>query len=324
MRPCVIFNPAAKGEKSRRFRVELDHLAAGSVFKLTGAPGHARRLAAEAVREGHEIVVAAGGDGTLNEVLNGIGDVSGGFQRTRLGFIPLGTVNVFARELGIPLTPHGAWEVITAGHEIRVDLPWIERLSEGRTVRRYFSQLAGAGLDARAIELVDWQTKKQVGPWAYVLAGLRALGERPPSISARTNQAEAAGQLILIGNGRLYGGGFRIFPEGDLRSGVLEVCVFPRISWLTLLRCGLPLLLTGRLPDGLVRRLRGDAVRLESSVAAPVEVDGESAGYLPVAFGLKPQGLRVLVPASAGVGRPPLSAHGPDGPSSEEEPKGSP
>jgi len=72
VRPCVIFNPAAKGEKARRFRAELDRIAAVSVFKLTAAAGDARRLAAEAVREGHDTVVAVGGDGTLNEVLNGI------------------------------------------------------------------------------------------------------------------------------------------------------------------------------------------------------------------------------------------------------------
>ncbi len=298
MRPCVIFNPAAKGEKARKFRAELDPIAAASVFKLTGAPGHARRLAAEAVREGHDTVVAAGGDGTLNEVLNGIGDVPGGFERTRLGFIPLGTVNVFARELGIPLKPHAAWEVVAKGREIQVDLPWIERVSQGKTVRHFFTQLAGAGLDARAIELVDWQTKKQVGPFAYVLAGFRALAERPPSISVTANEVVTPGQMILIGNGRLYGGNFHIFPDGDLRSGFLEVCVFPRVNLLTLLRCGPPLLLTGRIPAGMVQRLRGKTVRLESSELVSVEVDGEWAGHLPVTFGVEPHGLRVLVPSA--------------------------
>lgn len=297
VRSCVIFNPAAKGDKAKKFRAELDRIAAKSVFKLTAAPGDARRLAAEAVREGHATVVAAGGDGTLNEVLNGIGDVPDGFQRSRLGFIPLGTVNVFARELGIPLNTHRAWKVIESGRETQVDLAWMERVRDGGPTRHYFAQLAGAGLDARAIELVHWETKKRVGPLAYVLAGLHALRERRDSLLASANGVSVPGELVLIGNGRLYGGSFRIFHEADLRDGILEVCVFPRVDWLALLRCSLPLLLTGRLPESIVRRLRGTRVRVESGVRVPVEVDGELAGDLPVTFGVDPLGLRVMVPA---------------------------
>lgn len=89
MRICVIFNPVARGEKARRFRRHLDEIGSQSSLKLTTGPGDARRLAAEAVGEGFEIVAAAGGDGTVNEVLNGIGDVPGGFERSRLGVLPL-------------------------------------------------------------------------------------------------------------------------------------------------------------------------------------------------------------------------------------------
>jgi YegS/Rv2252/BmrU family lipid kinase len=297
VRPCVIFNPAAKGEKAKRFRAELEHIATQSEFKFTAAAGDARRLAAEAVSEGYDTVVGAGGDGTLNEVLNGIGDVRDGFKRTRLGFIPLGTINVFARELGIPLKPHAAWAVIESGSETRVDLPWIERGEGGGTMRHYFTQLAGAGLDARAIELVDWETKKKIGPLAYVVAGLRALGKPPASCDARVEDACVSGQLVLVGNGRLYGGNFRLFPKAELRDGLLDVCVFPNLGWFTLFRCGLPLLLSGRVPEGVVRRLRGRTVRLGGDGRVPVEVDGELVGHLPVTVGVEPMGLRVMVPA---------------------------
>src|SRR5437773_5136467 len=84
-RICVIFNPTARGEKARRFRRHLDAIGSQATLKLTAAAGDARHLAAEAVREGVEVVVAAGGDGTLNEVLNGIGDAPDGFERARLG-----------------------------------------------------------------------------------------------------------------------------------------------------------------------------------------------------------------------------------------------
>src|SRR5437764_5792765 len=175
VRPCVIFNPAARGEKARRFRRHLEEIGTESELKLTTSPGDARRLATEAVLEGFQTVVAAGGDGTLNEVLNGIGDAPEGFERARLGILPLGTVNVFARELLIPTRLERAWETICQARETRIDLPAVEYRRNDAQQRQYFAQLAGAGLDARAIELVKWQVKKIIGPFAYVLAGLHAI-----------------------------------------------------------------------------------------------------------------------------------------------------
>ena len=88
VRTCVIFNPAARGDKAKRFRRHLDAIGTESTLKLTAAAGDARRLAAETIGEGFETIVAAGGDGTLNEVLNGMGDVPDGFERARLGVLP--------------------------------------------------------------------------------------------------------------------------------------------------------------------------------------------------------------------------------------------
>ena len=210
-RACVIFNPAAKGDKARRFRRCLEAIGAECVLKATTAPGDARRLAAEAISEGFDSIIAAGGDGTLNEVVNGFGDAPDGFERACLGVLPLGTVNVFARELGIPTRPEPAWEVIRQRREARVDLPCVEFSGQGGRERRYFVQLAGAGLDARAIELVNWPLKKKIGPLAYVVAGLKALLEKPASITVSAGVPAATGQLVLIGNGRLYGGHFNIF-----------------------------------------------------------------------------------------------------------------
>src|SRR5205823_11550314 len=129
------------------FRKQLDLIAKESALKLTTSAGDARKLSAAAVEEGYDTIVAAGGDGTLNEVLNGIGDAPNGFERSRLAVLPLGTVNVFAREVGIPLRLNEAWEVIRNGHETRIDLPRVEYQSGNQRERRYFAQLAGAGLD---------------------------------------------------------------------------------------------------------------------------------------------------------------------------------
>jgi YegS/Rv2252/BmrU family lipid kinase len=295
---CVIFNPAARGNKARHFRRHLDEIGGQCALKATAAPGDARRLAAEAVGEGCDLIVAAGGDGTVNEVLNGIGDAPDGFARARLGVLPLGTMNVFARELKIPFRFERAWETLRRGNEIKIDLPRVEFSANGKIERRYFIQLAGAGLDARAIELVDWRHKKKVGPLAYIIAGLKALREKKPQIMAREDArptgVNSAGELILVGNGKFYGGPFEIFPEADLRDGLLDVCVLPRVNWLTLLRCVPGFVARRKLPETLVRRFRAATFELSGDTAASFELDGELAGKLPATFSVERGKLRVV------------------------------
>jgi YegS/Rv2252/BmrU family lipid kinase len=302
VRTCVIFNPTAKGEKANRFRRHLDEIGSQCTLKLTTGPEDARRLATEAVREGYEVVVAAGGDGTVNEVLNGLGDAPNGFERARLGVLPLGTVNVFARELAIPMNLRSAWKVIREGRETQIDLPGVEYTVNGSKRRRLFAQMAGAGLDARAVELVQWEMKKKVGPWAYVLAGLHALQRSPSNITAAVGDGVGTGALVLLGNGRLYGGPFRVFPQADLRDGLLEVCVFPRVNWMTVMRCGSSLLLRGRLPASVAKCFRGPSVTLTSPLQTPLEVDGELTGHLPARFSVERSRLRVVVPAGRARG----------------------
>jgi len=283
MKTCVIFNPAAKGNKARHFLAQLDAFGAAATLKRTTGPQDARRLAAEACAEGFEVIAAAGGDGTINEVLNGIADADA-FDRVRLGVLPLGTVNVFARELKIPLKVPAAWELIQRGNETKIDLGWADFSvnGNGKLDRRHFAQLAGAGIDARAIELVDWQHKKAVGPVAYVIAGFKA--------------------LALIGNGRFYGGSFAIFPGADLRDGLLEVCLFPRVNLWEIVRCCVPMIFTGRLPEGAVRRVRAAQFTMTAGPAdadskpVSVEMDGEWIAPTPATFGVTREKLRVIVP----------------------------
>jgi YegS/Rv2252/BmrU family lipid kinase len=294
VRVCVIYNPAARGQKAERFRALLQVISRTASLKQTTAPRDARRLAAQAVREGYDTLIAAGGDGTLNEVLNGIGDVPAGFERARLGALPLGTVNVFARELGIPLQPPHAWEILSAGREIRIDLAVTESGPPETRERTYFVQLAGAGLDARAIELVDWPLKKKIGPLAYVVAGLRAMTESKPQLRVRADGREVVGELVLVGNGRLYGGTYRVFPAAHFDDARLDVCVFPRVTWPRLIRCGLSILLRQRLPESMVLRVQTPEFSILGPEATRFEVDGELAGKLPVTFHVVPRALRVL------------------------------
>jgi diacylglycerol kinase (ATP) len=296
MRRCVIFNPTARGEGAKRFRRHLDAFGGECALKPTTAPGGGRALAAEAVREGFGVIVAAGGDGTLNEVLNGIGDEPDGFARARLGVLPLGTINVFAREIGMPLDLRRAWEVIRSGRESAIDLPQVEFGATDRPERRWFAQLAGAGLDAHAVELVDWSLKRKIGFFAYVVAGLKAMRARQSQISIENVPQTMTGEQVLIGNGRLYGGPFAVFPEASLSDGRLDVCVFPRVTWGTVLSCGWGLV-TGRLhKSGGAQHCQAESFTLTAPTRTALELDGELVGELPARFTVQRQLLRAIVP----------------------------
>jgi len=296
VRLCVIFNPSARGNKARRFRRFLSELSQQCALKATAGPGDARRFAQAAVATGYDLIVAAGGDGTVNEVLNGIGDEPEGFQRARLGVLPLGTVNVFARELNLPPRLERAWQVLRQGHEKLIDLGRAEYLEAGRPQQRYFMQLAGAGLDARAIELVSWKLKKSAGPLAYVVAGFQAWLEKQPQLTVRADGQSLTGELALFGNGRYYGGSYDIFPGADLGSGRLDVCVFPKTGVPTLLGLIPGFLLRRKLSEHRVRRLRADKFEVTSDQPAAFELDGEWIGQLPVTLSVEPKKLRVVVP----------------------------
>jgi diacylglycerol kinase (ATP) len=289
---CVIFNPAARGNKARHFRRYLDEIGGRAALKATAAPGDARRLAAEAIRDGFDTIAAAGGDGTVNEVLNGIGDANA-FASVRFGVLPLGTVNVFARELKIPLKIEYAWEVLRRKREIQLDLPQVEFTQNGSAKKMYFIQLAGAGLDARAIELVSWSHKKKIGPLAYLIAGFKAMGEPKPMIKAGENGEAFQGELVMIGNGKLYGG-FNIFPQADMNDGLLDVCIVPHTDFGTLLDCVPNFLLRQRLSERVVKRFRAASFELSGEATAAFQLDGEGIGHLPAKFSVAPERLRVV------------------------------
>jgi diacylglycerol kinase family enzyme len=203
---------------------------------------------------------------------------------------------VFAREVGIPSQLDAAWDTIRKGKETAIDLPRVEYQNGERREKRYFAQLAGAGLDARAIELVKWQIKKLVGPLAYVFAGFHALFGPQAEIQVSCNNEKATASLVMIGNGRLYGGEFRLFPKADLRDGILEICLLPTINWYVLARCTPRLLLLRTLPDSMAEIVRSATVTLTSQTRVPLQIDGEMIGHLPATFTIENSRLRVVVP----------------------------
>ncbi len=294
---AVIFNPTARGDKARHLRRQLDELGRHARLEPTRHAGHARELAAGLVRSGCETVVAAGGDGTVNEVLNGLADADG-LGNARLAVLPLGTVNVFAKELGLPTRFDAAWDLIRQGAERRIDLPMAEFGPAGARQVRAFAQMAGAGLDSRAIALVSWELKKKVGPLAYVWACLHALRGPRPRVTVSVGGERVTGALVTVGNGRFLGGRYPVFPRARLDDGVLDVAVLPRVTWFTLVR-----IVPSLLRDDFARcrdvvHLQGDRISLTSPDPMPLHLEGDNVGELPADLSLRPKALRVVVPRS--------------------------
>ncbi|MCW5557561.1 MAG: diacylglycerol kinase family lipid kinase, partial [Verrucomicrobiae bacterium] len=255
-------------------------------------------LAAEFAGAGFDTLVAAGGDGTVNEVLNGLCDTPGALARTRLAVIPLGTVNVFAKEMGIPMDLAGAWRVARSGRDHLVDLPCAEFAGfRGGRERRHFALMAGAGLDSRAIALVNWELKKRVGPLAYVWAGVQAM--RPPhpqvvvSLGGESPVTDRV-ELAEIGNGRYYGGRFPVFPRARLDDGEFDVTLFPQVTWPRAFAVFLRLLFNRLEHSPHARLLQAKELTLGADTSVPFHLDGDIVGYLPATLTLQPRALRVI------------------------------
>jgi len=289
---CIIFNPTARGERAQARLRQLRERAGDAIFLPTAEAGHAVALAEQAAREGCCTVVAAGGDGTINEVVNGLMRVPAD-ARPRLGVAPLGTANVYARELGLPLSVDAAWRVIAAGRERRVDVG-VARAAGGE--QRYFAQLAGAGFDALAIAALDMRLKKKVNWLSYVISGFRTVARGLPRLTVTADDRRCEGCFVFIGNGRFYGGSYYMFPEARLDDGMLEVCVFEGGRVPDVLRY-LPRVLAASHPKlADVHYFRAKQVRVESRQPAPTELDGELWKNCPAEFSVEPVALRVAVP----------------------------
>lgn len=297
MGACVIFNPAARGDRARRFQAVLRQLAARAVLRPTSGPGDALRLARDAATEGFAPIIAAGGDGTVFEVINGLAEVPGALENVGLGILPLGTANVLAHEIGMSVDPAAAWQALESAIPRRVDLGRAEFTdASGNPITRRFVVVAGAGLDARAVQLVAPRTKRRWGKMAYIAAALRAWARFPDQVHARIGGRTFVGRVVLAGNGRFYAGAIPVFEDGRLDSGSLHVRGVRRVTWAILARC-LRAYLTCRwhLGDEIVAEAVRTA-RWEAENPVPLQLDGEFAGWLPASLEIEPGRLALLVP----------------------------
>lgn len=282
----LIFNPKARSQKGGRVRRFLMKHEDRFTMHATSHAGQARELAAEFAARGEPVVIAAGGDGTLNEVVSGLAG-----SKTVLGVLPAGTMNVFAREMGIPFgSLERALAVIDAGHILDIDLFEVNGSP--------FVQMAGVGFDARVIEETTWESKKMLGPLAYLLAAVKVLGEKPPKMEVVfADGHREQGVAVLAGNGTLYGGQFRFFRKADNRDSMLDVIVYKESGYKLVLDS-----LRGLASGGIDLMASTSYVQTGSfTVTAerevPVEVDGEWIGrFTEVRFKQTANRLHVFAP----------------------------
>jgi diacylglycerol kinase (ATP) len=296
-RTLIILNPTAGQADPDRVRRQIGGAFAvrKASFDLveTTAGGDAERLAREAVRLGYKTVVAAGGDGTLAEVITGLAK-----SDIPLGIIPQGTANLVASNLSIPGDIERAVDVVVTGKPIPMD---VGQLDNGR----YFALIAGAGWDAEVMQAATRQLKDRLGFGAYLLAALRTV-VTPPSalfqITADGQSFEVRAATVLIANvGQVFHAllpmEFRIAPATSVSDGMLDICIFaPRnlpdvatVLWKVASR--------RYVGDQRMIYLKAKQIRIEADPPVVAQVDGDPAGETPLVARAIAGGVRVLVPS---------------------------
>lgn len=290
-RALIVLNPFAGQAAALRQNVQAARtvwLAHGWSVDVepTSGPGDGARLAREAAAAGYDVVVAAGGDGTINEVVNGLAGTG-----TALAVLPVGTVNVWARELGFPLEPRATAMALLQSHVRRIDL--------GRANGRYFLLMAGVGFDAAVVNEVGSDEKRRLGALAYVLRmfdlALRYRGQRARiTLDGRVVRGRVL--LVVIGNSQLYGGIFKMTARACIDDGLLDVCVIKGASLAEAPLRIISILRQRYTFDPRIEYHRARTIQVATRNALPVQVDGDQAGFTPMTFAVVPGALRALLP----------------------------
>ncbi|HYL64760.1 MAG TPA: diacylglycerol kinase family protein [Candidatus Methylomirabilis sp.] len=299
----LIHNPNA-GNGGRRRRRMLDEarriFASGGIeaeLAETTGPGHAIEIAQRANREGRQLVIACGGDGTLNEVVNGLAASQNG-HRVPLALLPGGTANILAKELDLPWDIPSAAEKLVHGEVKDIALGLATPLEQPEK-KKYFLSVAGAGPDGMIVYSIDLDLKARVGILAYWWAGARQVfGYKFPRFRVKTPSETIDASLVIVGRTQHYGGPFKITTHASLYEDQFESLVLTTQSGLRYLSY-LPSLWLGKLrgKEG-VYYYKSDSVVCEPLDAKPVyaQVDGEPLARLPVEFKVIPRALKLLVP----------------------------
>ncbi|CAG7644676.1 Diacylglycerol kinase [Paenibacillus solanacearum] len=306
-RARLIYNPSSGREEAKKRLPEiLQRLERGGLETSTHATtgeGDATLAAADAVERGFDVIIAAGGDGTLYEVINGMAEKE---YRPQLGILPLGTTNDFARALSIPRSWDAAVDVILAQHTRAIDL--------GKVNQRYFINIAGGGSMTELTYEVPSKLKTMIGQLAYYMKGIEKLPRlRPIELYIQTAEIELHEEvmLFLISNSNSVGGFERLAPDASLSDGLFDVLILRKCNLAEFIRVVTLALRGEHLADPNVIYLQTRQIQVTSPDYVQINLDGEFGGTLPCVFTNLPQHLHIFVDETgqSTYKAPPLNLH---------------
>ena len=299
----LIYNPTAgpRGELRRDLERVIDYLAERgwhTAIRATRKPGDATELARAAVAARCKAVLVAGGDGTVHEAVNGLVG-----SDTALGVLPVGTGNVWAKEIGLPTLGLTQPDRILAAARMLVDgeVRWVD---VGRTGNHYFLNCAGVGFDSTVVAQIEPRTRrtKQLGMLAYLSAGLwiaRDFSGVRSTIVIDERTIHTRIILVFVSNIRYSSGLFKVTPEARVDDGLLDIRIFKGMGPAWVFRHLARVFIHRHLRDPMVSHYQGRRVTIHTDEPFPVQLDGESVGMTPVFVEVAPRALRVLVPRAA-------------------------
>ena len=263
--------------------------------EFTKAPGDAAAIAKRVARRGDPFVIVCGGDGTINEALQGLVGT-----QTALAVWPAGTANVLAKELDLPADEKSLARMISAGHRRRVSVGKAFKPDTGW--QRYFVLMAGIGLDAEIVRGVDPRIKKVSGYGAYLISALGFLARLPlEPFSVTLNGQTFDATFACISNVVSYAGGFTLTPEAALEEPNLDVCIFNSRSRLQYINHALRGLSGSHTKQESVRYTKTVEIIADAPSPVPVQLDGEVVGSLPMRFECIPAAMDVISPQTSAL-----------------------
>jgi diacylglycerol kinase (ATP) len=293
MRTCVILNPIAGSVKNPDALQERLKTLEPAEFHISQQAGDAERFARECSDKGAELIVSAGGDGTLNEVVNGIAKAG---CRSALGLVPLGTGNDFARTLGISTNVDTAIEHVRKGQTRAIDLV---RVASDQV--RYFVNISSGGFSGVVDEKLTPEMKRTWGPLAYLRSAAAAFSELRGYATSVSFDDQPPMEMdlynIVIANGRYVAGGIPIAPEADVSDGLLDVILIPERGPAELAIIAAQIVLGKHLGSDTIIFKRAKKVAINSRPGMWFNVDGELIGNEPALFELLPCALQCVVGA---------------------------
>ena len=291
MRPYIIFNPVAGSVKNAEAILSQLRRLDPAAVRATRRRGDAEKFAREAIRKKCDYIVTAGGDGTLNEVINGIARRA---NNVCIGLVPLGTGNDFARSLDLPATVDENIDILLSAKTTPIDLV---RVESDRT--RYFVNVSAGGFSGIVDEKLTPKIKRTWGPLAYIRSAAAALPElhayRTQLVFDDEERLSVDLYNVVIGNGRFVAGGLPIAPDADLRDGLLDVILIPRRPAAEVALLAAEILLGKHLSSAAIIFRRAKKIAVRSRPGMWFNVDGEMVGNEPVVFQVVPRALNFIV-----------------------------